>query len=171
MKVNDLFEAWVIKNKDGKEKRFKDANSPDAVAWKNSSSPKKAPKAKLEKYSDAWWDEKNWTGDYDGVMPDKKITDLDLSYGVLAKILKDESSNELNDFHVTSSGTMKVGNTTVATARVRVTYEFDMKDMGYDDETISKSGNQDGRGLESIYVKVRRDHQKPEKIIFAGYSG
>lgn len=36
MKVNDLFEAWVIKNKDGKEKRFKNDDSPEALAWKNS---------------------------------------------------------------------------------------------------------------------------------------
>lgn len=169
MKVNDLFEAWVIKNKDGKEKRFKNADSPEALAWKNSSSPKKEKKT-LEKYSDAWWDEKNWTGDYTGVMPDKKITDLDLSAGKLAAALKDEMTSEINDYHVMSGGTMKIGNTTVATARVRVTYEFDMKDMGYDDETIANSGNEDGRGLESVYVKVRRDPKKPENIVFAGYS-
>ena len=165
-----VFEAWVIKNKDGKEKRFKNANSPEALTWKNSSSPKKEKKT-LEKYSDAWWDEKNWTGDYEGVMPDKKITDLDLSAGKLAAALKGEMTSEINDYHVMSGGTMKIGNTTVATARVRVTYEFDMKDMGYDDETIANSGNEDGRGLESVYVKVRRDPKKPENIVFVGYSG
>lgn len=59
MKVSQLFESslsegmWVIKNKDGAEKRFKDKDSQAAKDWKESSTKKKA--ADFPKYSAEWW--------------------------------------------------------------------------------------------------------------------
>lgn len=44
MKLQPLLEGmWVIKNLDGKEKRFKNDQSPEAIAWKNSRNPEKIP--------------------------------------------------------------------------------------------------------------------------------
>lgn len=52
MKIQELFEgSFVVKNKDGKEKRFKDADSVEAKAFKVSSTKKASP----EKYSKQWW--------------------------------------------------------------------------------------------------------------------
>lgn len=169
MKVSELITegAFVVKNKDGKEKRFKSAESPDALAWKNSSTAKKKA---AEKYSDEWWDEKKKDFNYDGRFPDERISADELGGGVLADILKDETGHEINDFSIRVRNTMKVGSTTVARAMLRVVYEFDMRDMGYDEKTIAQSGNTDGKGLESMYINVRRDVKNPSKIVFAGYA-
>lgn len=40
---------YVIKNKDGVEKRFKNPNSPEAIAWKDTSKPKAVKAAKVDK--------------------------------------------------------------------------------------------------------------------------
>ncbi len=54
--------AYVVKNKDGVEKRFKDADAPAAVAWKNSGKQavaKKTPAPKVDKK--AQLDHEVWT--------------------------------------------------------------------------------------------------------------
>jgi hypothetical protein len=53
MKLQNLLEGmWVIKNLDGKEKRFKDDQSASAIEWKNSHTPKTQRQldAEREKY-------------------------------------------------------------------------------------------------------------------------
>jgi hypothetical protein len=156
--------TWVVKNKDGKEKRFKDTDSPEALAWKNSSA---APKKKAEKYSDEWWEAQRATGKHDGKMPYTAIDQAELEFGVLADLVNPKGY-EINDFYITSKGDMMIDGTTVAVATVRMTYEYDMKELGYTDADIERSGAQDGRGLESMYLKVRRDRANPNKIVLVG---
>ena len=56
----------------------------------------------------------------------------------------------------------------VAALSVGVYCDYDLNDMGYDQETIDKHG-QDGHTSDMITLKFARDPNKPGKIIFTGF--
>lgn len=58
MKIAELLTegTWIIKNKDGKEKRFRDANSAEAKAWKDSSTPTRKPREPSARDQERRWD-------------------------------------------------------------------------------------------------------------------
>ena len=153
-------EAWkvVIKNKDGKEKRFPSGkeNSPEAIAWKNSSSKKST--VKLAAYSDAYWEKKEMESDdpsfkapWDPIGPD----DTD----EIAKIVKDHFSMETVDWEMLKKGETKRDGTSCATRVIRVMYEIGPEDdMGVDHRV------QDAQN-----IIVARNPKKPKQIDFLAY--
>jgi hypothetical protein len=161
MKIKELLSEgmWVVKNKDGKERRFKDSNSPDARAWAASFSKKPE---KMEKYSDAWWNDQHWYGKLTGPMPDSKI--VAGPEGIMSEDIEkmDEVGiDAVEDFTITRNGRMMVGKTTCATADIRVLVSYDAKEMGveHDQERIE----------ESVYIRVRRNEEDPRKFVFVSF--
>lgn len=142
---------WVVKNKDGKEKRFKDANSAEARAWKQSESPKKAPKA--AKYSQEWWDDQ----DVD-VYPDTKITHDD--DGQVERLVKTEMHKMApDDWTFAGHYTKKVDGVVVAGRIVRAGWMFARgDDLGLDHDTEHYEN-----------FGIVRDVKNPKKFIFDGY--
>lgn len=104
MKISELLEAaWVIKNKDGKEKRFKDSNSPEAKAWAASSAKLKTPM-----YSKEWWDKKV-ASSYDVIAPWESIHDGDIPSATIKAAVKDLYGSSAYDI----MGTKRLADTTV----------------------------------------------------------
>ena len=156
---------WVIKNKDGVEKRFKDDESPAAKAWKESSKPKRAPAVKAEKYSQEWWEAKEEKGGYDVLTPWTRI-ELGMGHGELSTdeleaVGKDQGFGNVDDFHKLGTGETKVDGVYCATIRVRVVAVYTKEDdLGIEgDEPVSDSYN----------VMLRRDTKNPEKFVFMRY--
>ena len=151
MKISELLTegVWVIKNKDGKEKRFKDDKSEAAIAWKNSSSPVKAKKP--SKYSEEWWRDQDA-----GTLPWDKITDLDgIDY-----IIKDHFGSIQTDIDMMGPYRTEVNGVPVAGRKVRVMFRITPDDdMGVDEPTE-----------DAQWIKVRRDVKNPEKLVFDGYT-
>lgn len=153
MKVNELLEAWVLKNKSGKEKRFKDDKSQAAKDWVASSSPEKAKKP--EKFSTDWWKARD-----DGytVLPWTKISDIDIGESrAYASFLKDDLSIKNADFTLRGHTTKDSNGVRVAVANVTVIYHID------DDE--AKELGLDGPTEDSVQIKLERDPQSPKKLI------
>lgn len=151
MKISELLTEgkWVIKNKDGKEKRFKDDKSEAAIAWKNSSNPVKAKKP--AKYSEEWWRDQ----DAD-TMPWDKINDLDGIDG----IIKDHFGSIQTDMDMMGPYRTEVNGVPVAGRKVRVMFRITPDDdMGVDEPTE-----------DAQWIKVRRDVKNPEKLVFDGYA-
>ena len=144
--------VFVVKNKDGKEKRFKDANSAEARAWKQSESPKKAPKA--AKYSQEWWHDQ----DVD-VYPDDKITHDDS--GQIDKIVtKEMGSPKPEDWTFGRHYSKNVNGVTVAGRVVRAGWMITKDDdLGTGDEPVEHYEN----------FGVVRDVKDPSKFVFDGY--
>lgn len=108
MKVFQLLEGmWVIKNKDGAEKRFKDKDSQAAKDWKESNSKKKA--ADFPKYSTEWWEQSKAS-----VVPWDPIrmgtSRGDLSHDMVKKAVRDTFGRVIFDF---TDNTHKTGRTIV----------------------------------------------------------
>jgi len=161
MKVSELFEGmYVVKNKDGKEKRFKTAESPEAKAWKESSSPSKV---QLTAYSQAWWEKKDETATSSLILPWDKIDSDDVSEQ-FDRIAKEHGFGRIEDWYVQGRGEVKVDDVHSATVKVRMVFSFGKEDdLGLDikgDERVS----------DSQYVKLRRDTTNPKKLVFAGYT-
>jgi hypothetical protein len=159
MKVSDLFEGmYVVKSADGVEKRFKDANSAEAKAWKE----KTAKKAKPAKYSPQWWTEK-WEksgfDDYDTLWPWTKISADDAAE--IEKIAKDIFGGRMDDLSIISHSeiTLESGQD-VAVATIRATFEWSEEDdIGIRGEPVSDMQT----------FKVMRDDKNPKKLVFTGY--
>lgn len=151
-----LFEgSYVVKNKDGKEKRFKDANSLPAREWKDSSSPKNAPKSAI--YSDQYWDDKEYKADdYSFITPSKKIGDGPKDSDEIDKIVKDHYGTIKTDWTFGRAGETKTQGTSCATREVRVMFEVTPEDDMGVDETVQDAQT----------IVVVRDRQTPKKIKF-----
>ena len=122
MKLQQLLEGmWIVKNRDGKEKRFKDDNSPEARAWAASSSPVK--KRKAAKYSDDWWHDNL---DHDGPPPWDKFVSWNVTDSAAYKQFVSELGEDVEvfNFRIGPIGYKKVGETTVATAKMVVSYSM-----------------------------------------------
>lgn len=138
--------AYVIKNKDGKEKRFKDSNSPEANAWASSSAP-----AKLAKYSQEWWDASDME-----VVPSTPISgkdDVEIN-----RIVKSEFTLTA-DWSLGKKSIVKRQDVDCAAILVRVSYEITPEDnLGVENTTE-----------ESQAILVARDPKKPNKLEFVKY--
>jgi hypothetical protein len=151
-----VFEAWVIKNKDGKEKRFKDANSPEAVAWKNSSSPKKPPKA--AQYTKEWWEAKEDAGVE--LLPWSKIKGDEAAFDQIDAVVKDQFGDIETDWILLGTGERTRDGVPCAITKVHVSYVVRPEDdMGVDQETSD---------AQSIFVG--RNPKNPKKIEFLGFT-
>lgn len=78
--------VFIVKNKDGKEKRFKDLNSAEAKAWKSSTTAKKIKKPTAEKYSQEWWEDKEFDVE---VVPWTRIDMDEILSKTIEKTVKD----------------------------------------------------------------------------------
>lgn len=155
---------WVIKNKDGVEKRFKDDESPEAKAWKASSKPKKASPVPKEKYSQEWWDYQEDKDPYsDKVYPGTKIDRDELTFDKLADAFKDAGYEERNvdDYHIQRATEKTIKGVRCAAYSLRVVYVYTKEDdIGVEgDEPVS----------DSQVIYVARDSKNPKKFVFAGY--
>ena len=147
-------EGWkvIVRNKDGKEKRFPSGqeNSPEALAWKNSSSKKSLPA-----YSDAYWEKKK----LESADPSFKTpwTPIDLSDDdSIDKIVRDQFDMNNVEWAKMKKGETKRDGTRCATRVIRVTYEIGLEDdMGVDD-----------RVQETQHIIVARNPKNPKKIDF-----
>jgi hypothetical protein len=162
MKLHDLVEGitgkWVIKNKDGKERRFKDKNSKEAQEWMNSSTPKKIPK--VPTYDDQYWDDKERkANDHSFVTPSKKIGGVSTDSAEIDKIIKDHFGNIKTDWTFERAGEIKVEGTSCATRVVRVMFEVTPEDDMGVDSTVQDTQT----------IIVVRDRQTPTKIKFLKY--
>ncbi len=156
MRVSEIINegAYVVKNKDGAEKRFKDADSAEAKAWKESSSKK----AKPEKYSQEYWDAQAdkmvrplpWT---------KLTTDYDVT-NEITNIVKDQFGDIEFDWTFGQAGAKIRDGVECATVKVRVMYEIRPEhDLG-----VSKPTS------DSQVITVGRNPKNPKKIDFLGYA-
>lgn len=147
---------WVLKNKDGKEKRFKNDQSPEAIAWKNSSTPKKTT-VKLAAYSQAYWEKKEMEGAER--LPWTKFRDDDLAYDEIEKIVKDHFGNIKYDWTFEQSGEKVRDGVHCAAQVIRVMFEVGPEDdMGLDHHV------QDAQN-----IIVARNPKNPRKIDFLTY--
>lgn len=159
MKLSQLIEgAYVVKNKDGKEKRFKDHSSDEAKAWAASSSPKKVKAISAPKYSAAWWEqkyEKDLDGDETVVYPWDAIRNHEISDS-MNDISERAGFVNVDDWNVTSQMNETIDGLRVRTAKLRVTFYIGPEDdMGVDELTS-----------DSQYITVRRDVKNPRVIMF-----
>ena len=156
--------TFVIKSKDGVEKRFKNADSTEALDWKETVAKKKA--APVEKYTNEWWYKRQMASDdFRGVIIPAAKIDLGVSNGDL-KIEDLEKMGEqlgfanVDDYHLVRHGYMNVdGYRGVATATIRVVAVYEPEDDIGVDETTS----------ETYTVIVRRDVKDPKKFVFVRF--
>lgn len=165
MKIKELLNegSFIIKNKDGKEKRFKDAKSQEAADWKNSSSPVKKP---IEKYTQEWWERKeDAVGRYTDVLyPWTTIEDREIDDDLVRKLLKGSftiSAENVTDWHTGRASTKKREGVDCAAIEVNVFLHFTKEDdIGLDDE--------DEDGVEETdSITIARDPKNPKKLTLA----
>lgn len=154
---------WVIKNKDGVEKRFKDDESPEAKAWKESSK-KRAPAEKgekaekAEKYSQEWWHYKEFADVTP--LPWTRLRDADIS-DEIDKIVKDQFGNITTDYTFGKMSELKRDGVDCAAMVVRVMYEVTPEDDLGVEETVQDSQS----------ILVARNPKNPKKIDFVKFVG
>ena len=156
MKVQDLFEgAFVVKSKDGVEKRFKDADSVEAKQWKETTAKKSKPKAAA--YSDKYWNDKA-EANPDRVIPSTPIGPDD-GEGI-ARVVDEVFNTPKTDWTFSGKGGLQKRDiTTCAVRTLRVMFEYGPEDdMGVDEPA------QDVQ-----YIVVGRNPQNPKQIDFMGY--
>jgi hypothetical protein len=155
--------SWVIKNKDGVEKRFKDDESPEAKAWKNSNSAKRPSPVPKEKFSKEWWQyQEDNDKTFEKIMPWTKIDKYDLDSASLKDAFESAGWKEKNvdDWSVIGRGTeINIKGVPCAAVEIRVVYVFTKDDdMGIEgDEPVSDSGT----------FFAARSPKDPKKYIFA----
>lgn len=160
MKISELLNEgmYVVKSKDGVEKRFKDVNSAEAKAWAAST----RKKSKLERYSQEWWEDKEAKFHNVLDLPWTKITPDEVS-DQFKKIARAQGFGRIDDWSVAGRGEVKVDGVFCAVAVVRMMFSFGKEDdMGLDVEG-------DERVSDSEYIKLRRDTKNPNKLVFAGF--
>lgn len=149
--------VWVIKNKDGVERRFKDDESAAAIAWKNSSSPSKV---KVAVHSQAYWEKKEEAGAV--LLPWSRITIEELA-DQFDHLSSEAGFGRVDDWTIGRHYEVSVSGVDTAHVAVRVAYSFGKEDdMGLDVEG-------DERISDSQQIIVRRDVTRPSKLVFAGY--
>lgn len=153
---------YVIKNQDGKEKRFKDHTSPEAVAWKASSSPKKST-VKLAVYSDAYWakkeDDAHDKDDYDFVTPWKPIKNDYAATDKINSVVEGQFNTDKIDWTLGRASEIKREGTTCAAIVVRVMYEYGPEDDMGVDEPVQDAQN----------ILIARNPKKPTQIDFVQF--
>ena len=153
---------YVVKSKDGVEKRFKDADSIDAKAWKEKTAKKAS--VKLAAYSDAYWKKKELDADgansSDFTTPWKKIGEQGDDTDQIEKLVKDQHGGGKTDWTFGKSDEMKRDGTSCATRIVRIMFEYGPDDdMGVDEPTSDTQS-----------IVVARNPKKPNQLDFIKYA-
>lgn len=149
---------YVVKNKDGVEKRFKDHDSPEAKAWK--ASEKKKPAAKHEKFSQGYWEKMEDDGDSDFIAPWTKITNDNIDSAEVERAIKHEDAGKHEDWTIGKTGSKKIDGVTCATVTLRVLFSYSKDDdLGTGDEEVQDSQT----------MTFARSPKNPKKYVFAGY--
>ena len=150
---------YVIKSKDGVEKRFKDADSADAKAWKEKTAKK--TNVKIALYSDAYWEKKESDSDDSNFLtPWKKIGEQDNDSDQIDRIVKDMHGAGKTDWTLGKVSEMKRDGTSCATRVVRVMFEYGPEDdMGVDEPTSDTQS-----------IMIARDPKKPKQLDFINYA-
>lgn len=160
MKVSELLNEgmFVVKSKDGVEKRFKNADSAEAKAWKDSTSKKSTPK--VAAYSDMYWEKKKDASNDRGFVTPWSIINGDTNaYDEIQRIVESQHGSGQTDWTIVREGGMKRDGTSCATAEVRVQFEYGPDDdMGVDEPTSDTQA-----------ILVARNPQKPKQIDFIKY--
>lgn len=155
MKFADLLNEgmFVIKNKDGVEKRFKSADSAEAKAWKDSSTKK----VKVAVYSKKYWEDKE-DADPDRVVPWTKIDAYD-SNNEITHIAKSEAGGTLEDWTIGRRYEKVVDGVPCAgiVVHMLISYSKD-DDLGLESD-VEETQN----------IGIRRDVKNPKKLVFDGY--
>ncbi len=151
---------FVVKSADGVEKRFRDADSVEARAWKSSTAKKS--NVKLAVYSDAYWEKKaDDSEDMDYLTPWTKIGTTNDDNDAIERIVKDQHGAGTTDWTFGKAGEEKREGTSCATRVIRVMFEYGPEDdMGVDEPTSD---------VQSILVA--RNPKKPKQIDFVKYVG
>ncbi len=154
MKVTEILNegVFVVKSKDGVERRFKDADSVEAKAWQSSTQLK----TKFPKYGKIYWERQADNPDYNGLLPWDKIQSHEVE-DQLEKIIRQGSFGRVEDYHVVRQGTMNVEGLNLATVTVRIMQSFDKEEAA--DEGV----------LDTQNIRLRRDNKRPEKLVFATF--
>lgn len=149
--------AFVVKNKDGVEKRFKNADSAAAKAWKETSKPKKE---KLEKYSAEWWMDKHFDGELTPGTPIKLDSgDESFTSDKFDAMAKDMGFGEIEDYTAQGGGLISVHGVPTATLKIRLLISYSPEDdLGLDEPTT-----------DSQNILIRRDTKNPKKFVFVKY--
>lgn len=174
MKPDSVSEGtFVIKSKDGVEKRFK-KTGPESDAWAKTVAKK--PAGKFEKYSKAYWEreeQKAWDKNAsDFVLPWDPIDRDALDPLSLRGALMDAGFTSIEDYSIIGkSYTLKDGDMPVAAIKLNVQVVHDLTaDFGYDQHTIdAMHGVQDGKVLDLQGIVVARDTKDPKKMVFKDY--
>ena len=153
---------YVVKSKDGIEKRFKDADSVDAKAWKEKTAKK--TNVKLAVYSDAYWEKKELDADgadnRDFTTPWTKIGEQGDDSDQIERIVKDHHGAGKTDWTFGKSNEMKRDGTSCATRVVRIMFEYGPDDdMGVDEPTSDTQS-----------IVVARNPKKPNQLDFINYA-
>jgi hypothetical protein len=171
MKIQELLSEgmYVVKSKDGVEKRFKKSDSPEAKDWAASTQKK----ATLAKYSQAWWKDKEdkakWKwNDADAVYPWTEIDDDELNSSMVSKATF-SGDQKINDYHIQKEYSTTVDGVKCATVDVFAQVVHNVHDLGYDDETIKGMDldNEDGDVMDGETVTFHRDPKNPKKLVSA----
>lgn len=142
---------WIIKNLNGVEKRFKDDESPEAIAWKNSF---KQPTIKHEKYSYGWWINVSQAE----TKPWDRIDTYD-SGDQIEKLVREHIDFERMEWSANHHSFTLVDGVKVARVNLRVMFEAGPEDDLGLEETVQDSQN----------IILERDARNPKKLVFAGY--
>lgn len=146
---------YVVKNKDGVEKRFKDTDSDEAKAWKDSSSKKSTPK--VVAYTDKYWEVKE--GRPGVVMPWKSLKYDEAATDAIQRLVELQFGTRNVDWTFGRASELTKEFTTCAAIEVRVTFEYGPDDdMGVDEPTS-----------DSQTILVARNRENPKKIDFIKY--
>lgn len=163
--------VYVVKSKDGVERRFKKADSPDALKWKETVAKK--PTVPKEKYTQAWWDFQ-WEKSLDKkglyavderVYPWSDIDKYELDSEILKPAFKEAGWDlkNIDDWSASSAQDVTIDGVTCSCIKIRVTFFYTKDDdLGLDiedGETVS----------DSQYILVARDPKNPTKLVFHNY--
>lgn len=149
---------FVVKSKDGVEKRFKDTDSAEAKAWKEQTAKK--TNVKLAVYSDAYWEKKeDDSDDRDFMTPWTKIGERGDDSDQIERLVKDQHGAGQTDWTLGKVGEMKREGTSCATRVVRIMFEYGPDDdMGVDEPTSDTQS-----------ILVARNPKKPKQLDFVNY--
>lgn len=147
---------FVIKSKDGVEKRFASADSAEAKAWKDSTAKK--PTAKVAAYSDLYWERKELDSkDHYFVAPWTRIGNGADDSDAIEKLVNSHHGDAgTTDWTIGRKGEMKRDGTSCATAEINIMFEYGPEDDVGVDDVVSDTET----------ILIARNPQKPKQLDF-----
>lgn len=152
--------VWVLKNQDGKEKRFTNKDSAAAKEWQASKSP---VKKQIQNYSQEYWEKKEDEGKAT-VLPWSRITDDDILRATQEGVMNYAGFTNIDHWNTGRRGEEVVDGVRRATINLMVSYSFGKEDdMGLDVEADERISDSQG-------IVLGRDVKQPTRITFVRYS-